>query len=96
VRPTALSSLRSGASQKERRNDDTVVEIQAFLRGIGGLYVLSDKRETRKLLLDLRLHFSSLERIRMVTLEEARKVITAAEKKAAEIKQPMNIAVVDA
>jgi uncharacterized protein GlcG (DUF336 family) len=32
----------------------------------------------------------------MVTLEEARKVITAAEKKAAEIKQPMNIAVVDA
>ena len=32
----------------------------------------------------------------MVTLEEARKVITAAEKKAVEIKQPMNIAVVDA
>jgi uncharacterized protein GlcG (DUF336 family) len=32
----------------------------------------------------------------MVTLEEARKVIAAAEKKAAEIKQPMNIAVVDA
>src|SRR6202795_2670937 len=31
----------------------------------------------------------------MVTLEEARKVIAAAEKKAAEIKQPMNIAVVD-
>src|SRR6202163_1933949 len=32
----------------------------------------------------------------MVTLEEARKVIAAAEKKAGEIKQPMNIAVVDA
>src|SRR6201982_2587839 len=31
----------------------------------------------------------------MVTLEKARKVIEAAEKKAAEIKQPMNIAVVD-
>jgi uncharacterized protein GlcG (DUF336 family) len=30
-----------------------------------------------------------------VTLEEARKVIAAAEKKAAEIEQPMNIAVVD-
>ena len=32
----------------------------------------------------------------MVTLEEARKVIAASEKKAAELKQPMNIAVVDA
>jgi uncharacterized protein GlcG (DUF336 family) len=31
----------------------------------------------------------------MVTLEEARKVIAAAEKKAAAISQPMNIAVVD-
>jgi uncharacterized protein GlcG (DUF336 family) len=31
----------------------------------------------------------------MVTLGEARKVIAAAEQKAAEIKQPMNIAVVD-
>jgi uncharacterized protein GlcG (DUF336 family) len=31
----------------------------------------------------------------MVTLEEARRVIAAAEKKAQEIKQPMNIAVVD-
>jgi uncharacterized protein GlcG (DUF336 family) len=31
----------------------------------------------------------------MVTLERARKVIAAAEKKAAEIGQPMNIAVVD-
>jgi uncharacterized protein GlcG (DUF336 family) len=31
----------------------------------------------------------------MVTLQEARKVIAAAEKKAAEIRQPMNIAVVD-
>ena len=31
----------------------------------------------------------------MVTLHEARKVIGAAEKKAAEIGQPMNIAVVD-
>src|ERR1700687_69378 len=30
-----------------------------------------------------------------MTLEEARKIIAAAEKKAAEIKQPMNIAVVD-
>ena len=32
----------------------------------------------------------------MVTLEDARKVIAAAEKKAAEIGQPMNIAVADA
>src|ERR1700682_2606081 len=32
----------------------------------------------------------------MVTLNEARRVIAAAEKKAGEIKQPMNIAVVDA
>ena len=32
----------------------------------------------------------------MVTLEEARRVIEAAERKAAEIKQAMNIAVVDA
>jgi len=32
----------------------------------------------------------------MVSLAEARKIITAAEKKAVEIKQPMNIAVVDA
>jgi uncharacterized protein GlcG (DUF336 family) len=31
----------------------------------------------------------------MVTLEEARRVIAAAERKAGEIKQPMNIAVVD-
>ena len=31
----------------------------------------------------------------MVTLEEARKVIEAAERKASEIRQPMNIAVVD-
>src|SRR3989442_9355654 len=31
----------------------------------------------------------------MVTLNEARRVIAAAEKKAAEIRQPMNIAVVD-
>src|SRR6202521_3226969 len=31
----------------------------------------------------------------MVTLQEARKIIEAAEKKAAEIRQPMNIAVVD-
>jgi uncharacterized protein GlcG (DUF336 family) len=31
----------------------------------------------------------------MVTLQEARKIIGAAEKKAAEIRQPMNIAVVD-
>ena len=31
----------------------------------------------------------------MVTLADARKVIAAAEKKASEIKQPMNIAVVD-
>jgi hypothetical protein len=30
-----------------------------------------------------------------MTLEEARKIIAAAEKKAVEIKQPMNIAVVD-
>ncbi len=30
-----------------------------------------------------------------MTLEEARKIIAAAEKKALEIKQPMNIAVVD-
>ena len=32
----------------------------------------------------------------MLTLEDARKVIAAAEKKAAELKQPMNIAVADA
>src|SRR5262244_2680853 len=32
----------------------------------------------------------------MITLNEARSVITAAERKAAEIGQPMNIAVVDA
>ena len=32
----------------------------------------------------------------MVTLNDARRVIAAAEKKAAEIKQPMNIAVADA
>ena len=32
----------------------------------------------------------------MITLSDARRVIAAAEKKAAEIKQPMNIAVVDA
>jgi uncharacterized protein GlcG (DUF336 family) len=32
----------------------------------------------------------------MVTLSDARKVIAAAEKKAADIGQPMNIAVVDA
>jgi uncharacterized protein GlcG (DUF336 family) len=32
----------------------------------------------------------------MVTLEEARRVIEAAERKAREIRQPMNIAVVDA
>src|SRR5438309_9519984 len=31
----------------------------------------------------------------MVTLNEARRIIAAAEKKAAEIRQPMNIAVVD-
>ena len=31
----------------------------------------------------------------MVTLQEARKIIGAAEKKAIEINQPMNIAVVD-
>ncbi len=31
----------------------------------------------------------------MVTLEDARKIIVAAEKKAAEIRQPMNIAVAD-
>src|SRR6202034_4752364 len=36
-----------------------------------------------------------LRRILMVTLGEARKVIAAAEQKAAEIKQPMNIAVVN-
>lgn len=32
----------------------------------------------------------------MITLEDARRIIAAAEKKAAEIGQPMNIAVVDA
>ena len=31
----------------------------------------------------------------MVTLEDARKIITAAEKKAKELRQPMNIAVAD-
>jgi uncharacterized protein GlcG (DUF336 family) len=32
----------------------------------------------------------------MITLEDARRIIAAAEAKATEIKQPMNIAVVDA
>ena len=32
----------------------------------------------------------------MVTLEDARRVIEAAERKAGEVRQPMNIAVVDA
>ncbi len=32
----------------------------------------------------------------MITLSDARRIIAAAEKKAAEIKQPMNIAVADA
>ena len=32
----------------------------------------------------------------MITLEDARRIIAAAEKKAAEIGQPMNIAVADA
>lgn len=42
--------------------------------------------------------FTKLDREKnsMVTLEDARRVIAAAEKKAAEIKQPMNIAVADA
>jgi uncharacterized protein GlcG (DUF336 family) len=45
--------------------------------------------------LDYRLQSLSSERRLMVTLGEARKVIAAAEQKAADIKQPMNIAVVD-
>ena len=39
---------------------------------------------------------NSKERRTMVSLADARRVIAAAEKKAAEIGQPMNIAVVDA
>jgi uncharacterized protein GlcG (DUF336 family) len=45
--------------------------------------------------LDYRLQSLSSERRFTVTLGEARKVIAAAEQKAVEIKQPMNIAVVD-
>jgi uncharacterized protein GlcG (DUF336 family) len=41
------------------------------------------------------LHFTVWRKYLMITLEEARKIIAAAEKKALEIKQPMNIAVVD-
>jgi uncharacterized protein GlcG (DUF336 family) len=39
---------------------------------------------------------SQAEEIAMITLEDARKVISAAEKKARDIGQPMNIAVADA
>jgi uncharacterized protein GlcG (DUF336 family) len=57
--------------------------------------LLSGKHETPDPTLDYRLQSLSSERRFMVTLGEARKVIAAAEQKAAEIKQPMNIAVVD-
>ena len=47
-------------------------------------------------IVDRCLHVCFPERILMITLAHARKVIAAAENKAIEIKQPMNIAVVDA
>ena len=57
--------------------------------------MLSDQRETRNPILDWRLHSFFPERIYIVTLAEARRVIEAAERKAGEIRNPMNIAVVD-
>jgi uncharacterized protein GlcG (DUF336 family) len=57
--------------------------------------VLFDQGAKCDPLLEWRLHSSSVERIFMVTLEEARRVIEAAERKAGDIGQPMNIAVVD-
>jgi uncharacterized protein GlcG (DUF336 family) len=39
---------------------------------------------------------SSRRDIRMITLDEARQIIAAAERRAKEIRQPMNIAIVDA
>ena len=57
--------------------------------------LLSGKRDTCNPILERRLHSCSLEWTLMVTLEEARRVIAAAEQKDVEIKQPMNIAVVD-
>src|SRR5712671_2868213 len=62
---------------------------------VDGVYVLSDKCETRNSILAWRLHLCSLERTRMITPEEARRVSEAAERKASEITQPVNIAVVD-
>src|SRR5712691_8793880 len=55
----------------------------------------SGHRNRSRLLWTSTCNLSFVERILMVTLEEARKVIAAAEQKAVEIKQPMNIAVVD-
>ena len=57
--------------------------------------MLFDQRATCNPGLEWRLHSSFVERIFMVTLEEARRVIEAGERKASEIRQPMNIAVVD-
>jgi uncharacterized protein GlcG (DUF336 family) len=45
--------------------------------------------------MEWRVHSFSPERLFMVTLEEARRVIEAAERKASEMGRPMNIAVVD-
>src|SRR5271167_2994356 len=58
--------------------------------------LLSGKCGTRNPTLDCGLQPFSSERKLIMTLVEARKVIAAAEQKAGEIKQPMNIAVVDA
>src|ERR1700674_2434100 len=54
-----------------------------------------DQCETRNPIVEWRLHSFSPERIFMVTLDEARRVIDAAERKASEITLPMNIAVGD-
>jgi uncharacterized protein GlcG (DUF336 family) len=80
-----------------RENDvvKTLVEIAPFARRIQDSTLLSGKCKTQDPTLDYRLQSFSPERRLMVTLGEARKVIAAAEQKAVEIKQPMNIAVVD-
>jgi Haem-degrading len=55
----------------------------------------SANRKKVEAIVDLHLQLCFLERIVMVTLQEARKIIAAAEIKAIEINQPVNIAVVD-
>jgi len=73
----------------------TLVEITPCARRIQDSTLFFGKYETQDPLVDYRLQCFPSERRLMVTLREARKVIAAAEQKAAEIKQPMNIAVVD-